>query len=422
MRFDQSFVVNSLCSPARACILTGQYSGTTCIISNDQPFPSNVATFVTRLHDAGYRTAICGKWHFGQQRDRPGFDFAASFIGQGKYFDCPILLNGQTTSTTGWIDDVSTDYAINFLRKQPKEEPFLLYVAFKSPHQPRGDDNLPEWARELYQGKESLPVPNLGARASYKSAAQPSNRDNDRRVKQQDDDRNYMRHVTALDRCVGRLFDALVQTGQSDRTIVIVTSDNGYYLGEHDLSDKRSAYEESIRVPLLIRLPGDDAPRGKVNRDNMVLNIDYCPTILDFAEAKSLPNTDGCSLRRLLNGESPANWREAFRYEYFKEVAYSEPEVQAVRTATHKLILYPGHEDWTEAFDLTVDPYETKNLSDDRELVEELRAIQARETGPSKPGSRHVLLWTNGGVLALLLLFAGVQRVHHRTRSAHITI
>ena len=144
-------------------------------------------------------------------------------------------------------------------------------------------------------------------------------------------------------------------------TIVIVASDNGYYLGEHQMGDKRSAYEESMRVPLLVRLPGESAKRGMTS-DAMVLNIDYAPTILDFAGAEPLPEAQGRSFRPLVNGERPDDWRKAFFYEYFKEPNFTSPTVLAVRTDTQKLITYPGHDEWTEAFDLVKDPYELKNL------------------------------------------------------------
>jgi arylsulfatase A-like enzyme len=181
-----------------------------------------------------------------------------------------------------------------------------------------------------------------------------------------------MRHVTAIDECIGRVLDALDRTGHAENTFVIVTSDNGYYLGEHGLSDKRSAYEESIRVPLLIRVPGANGPNGI--RDEMVLNIDHAPTLLELAGAAPLPNTHGRSMRPLLASHMRAKWRQAFLYEYFKEARYTSPTVLALRTTTHKLIKYPGHDEWTELFDLGNDPYETKNLADDPELMDQLHA------------------------------------------------
>lgn len=414
LRFSESFVVNSLCSPARACVLTGQYNHANKIVGNDRPLPKETVTFAIRLQEAGYRTAYCGKWHMGRQRDRPGFDFVASFLGQGRYFDCPFFVDGRETPNSGWIDDVSTDYAISFLEKQPIDQPFFLFLGFKSPHEPRGGKNLPAWAQDLYANEHSRPTPNIGAQATFRLGVQNSANDAKQRAERDEGVRSYMRHVTAIDRCVGRLLDAVSRTGHTERTIIIVSSDNGYYLGEHGLSDKRSAYEESMRVPLLIRLPDNNAQRGVVNKHSMVLNIDYAPTILDLAGAKPLPKPDGRSLRPLLNGESPANWRESFRYEYFKELEYASPDVVAFRTTTHKLITYPGHDDWTEVFDLVADPYETQNLVQDSDLLEELRVLLGRSEPVASRDWRLTLILVNSAVLALLLWLGSRQRVLRR--------
>jgi arylsulfatase A-like enzyme len=368
IRFRESFVVNSLCSPGRACVLTSRYSHLNGIIGNGIPLPVDTLTIATQLKTAGYTNAYCGKWHMDGQRERPGFDYTASFIGQGRYFDCPILFNGQETPTQGWIDDVSTDYAIDFLKGQSKEKPFFLWLGFKSPHGPRGGANLPERARELYVGETSRPAPNVGVRAVYQAELPKQAAE----ARQNEGNLAYMRHITAIDDCFGRLLDALDATGHAERTVVIVTSDNGYYLGEHGLGDKRSAYDESLRVPLMIRLPGQSTPRGVVN-DAMVLNIDHAPTILDLAGAAPLPEAQGLSLRPLLGGEAPPQWRDSFLYEYFKEGNFAAPTVLAVRTKTHKLITYPGHEEWTELFDLQNDPYETNNLAGEAALMANLR-------------------------------------------------
>lgn len=384
-------------------MLTGQYSHANGIIANNQPMPKNTVTFATQLQESGYRTAYCGKWHMDQQRDLPGFDFVASLIGQGRYVDCPILLNGQETPTSGWIDDVSTNYAIEFLEKRSKAQPFFLLLGFKSPHEPRGGKNLPEWAQDLYADKQSRSTPNMGLHAIYRVHADDSAENTKLRDEQYEEDRRYMRHVSAMDACIGRVLDAIERTGHADNTIIIVTSDNGYYLGEHGLLDKRSAYEESIRVPLLIRLAGSEVPRGVVNKDNMVLNIDYAPTILDLAGVEALPKADGRSLRPLLAGELPADWRQAFRYEYFKEPAHPSPDVIAVRTTSHKLITYPGHDDWTEVFDLENDPYETRNVVEDKELLEDLRDILARTEDNANLNWRLILIVGNLGFLAVLL-------------------
>lgn len=372
LRFRNAFVVNSLCSPGRACVLTGQYSHRNGIIGNQQPMDPHTPTLATRLADAGYNTAYCGKFHMNGQRQRPGFGYVASFIGQGRYNDCPILLNGQETPTTGWIDDVSTDHAIAFLNKQKSTKPFFLFLGFKSVHGPRGGENLPERSRGLYANDKPQPTPNLGLRAIFTADAAPQNgRRPGKAERGVEGARAYMRHVSAIDDCVGRVLDTLQRADLDENTYIIVTSDNGYYLGEHGLGDKRSAYEESIRVPLLIRVPGKKTVRGL--RDQMVLNIDHTPTILNLAGAQPLPEMHGQNMQPLLTSEPSASWRTQFLYEYFKEGRFASPTVVAVRTAQHKLIKYPGHDEWTELFDLENDPYETKNLADDAELIDALQ-------------------------------------------------
>jgi arylsulfatase A-like enzyme len=373
VRFDQSFVVNSLCSPGRTCVLTSEYSHLNGIIGNSKPLPVDTLTFPKLLQQAGYTTAYCGKWHLDNQRERPGFDFVASFVGQGKYNDCPIMLNGNETPTHGWIDDITTGYAIQFLDEQRnKDKPFFLWLGFKSPHGPRGGENLPERARGLYAGKESRDVPNLDVPAIFERDKVPPTNAEKRQAKQYEGHRAYMRHITMIDECVGRVLDALEKNSQAENTVVIVSSDNGYYLGEHMLSDKRSAYDESMRVPLIVHMPGKDTKHA-VNKDAMVLNIDYGPTILDLAGARPLSEGQGRSLRPLLTGDTPKDWRPAFFYEYFKEPNYTSPTVLAVRTNTSKLITYPGHDEWTEVFDLRNDPFELKNLAGDGELLKKMR-------------------------------------------------
>jgi arylsulfatase A-like enzyme len=373
-RFRNSFVVNSLCSPGRACVLTSTYNHLNGILGNGRPLPAGTITFGNRLQDAGYNTGYCGKFHMDSQRERPGFDYVASFIGQGRYNDCPIIFNGKEIPTKGWVDDVSTDYAIKFINKQSKEKPFFVWLGFKSPHGPRGGPNLPERVRDLYADKEARDVPSLDTPAIFNqnpdAAAGVNPRGDGRR---HEGTRAYMSHITAIDGCIGRVLDALKESGHADNTIIMIASDNGYYLGEHKLSDKRSAYEESLRVPLLIHLPASLA-KGGTTSDDMALNIDYAPTILDFAGAKPLPETQGRSLRPILTGKTPDDWRKAFLYEYFKEPGFGSPTIVALRTETEKLITYPGNDEWTEVYDIASDPYELKNLVNDSSRLKKLRA------------------------------------------------
>lgn len=365
VRFRESFVVTSLCSPGRAGVMTSRYGHDTGIIGNGAHLPAETVTFAKQLRDAGYTTAYCGKWHMRDQRERPHYDYAASFVGQGRYVDCPIIFNGTETPTKGWVDDVSTDYAVRFVEQQPKDKPFFLWLGFKTPHGPRGGENLPDRVKNLYAEDHSRPTPNTGLAAIYNrndAAGDAPRKGKGQTPAQLEGHRDFMRHVTAMDAAIGRMLAALERGGRLENTLVIVTSDNGYYLGEHGLGDKRSAYEESLRVPLLVRMPGGTSNRGAVN-DAMVLNLDHGPTILDFAGAAPLPGAQGRSLRPVLEGRTPGDWRTAFFYEYFREGNFNAPTVLAVRTATHKLVTYPGHKDWTEVFDVKADPYETKNLA-----------------------------------------------------------
>jgi N-acetylglucosamine-6-sulfatase len=360
IRFRESFVATSLCSPGRANVMTSQHGHLNGVIGNGSHLPAETITFAKHLRQGGYTTAYFGKWHMRDQRDRPDYDHFASFVGQGRYFDCPFLVDGQETPTKGWVDDVSTDYAIRFVDQQPREKPFFLWLGFKSPHGPRGGNNLPDRVKELYKDDLARPTPNTRVGAVYHDAGRSFGKGGN--PAQAEAHRDFMRHITAIDSAVGRMLDALERAGRLENTLVIFTSDNGYYLGEHGLGDKRSAYDESLRVPLLVRVPGARPGRAAV-QDAMVINLDYGPTILDYAGATPLSGAQGRSLRPLLEGRAPADWRTAFFYEYFREPNFAAPTVLALRTTTHKLTTYPGHGDWTEVFDLRNDPYEVNNLA-----------------------------------------------------------
>jgi arylsulfatase A-like enzyme len=356
VRFRNAFVVNSLCAPSRASFLTGRYGHTNGVVNNHTPFPVDNVTWATLLRAAGYVTGYIGKWHMdGQKGQRPGFDFSASFVGQGKYFDCPVEVNGKVTNTTGWVDDVSTDFAIRFLREN-KDRSFALSVGFKAAH---GPFDPPPRHKDTFADAAAKPVPSLKSKAIYR----PDSNEPVKKKKQSGTNLGYFRCLAAADDNLGKLLDTLEEFGLAGNTIVIFASDNGYYFGEHGLGDKRSAYEESIRIPLLVRLPGP-RPRGETGRvvDAMVLNIDLAPTLLDFAGI-AIPRTmHGRSLRPLLEGRK-TEWRQAFFYCYFFERNYpGTPTVTAVRTESAVLIKYPGHDDWTELFDLARDPYQLTNL------------------------------------------------------------
>jgi arylsulfatase A-like enzyme len=391
VRFRNAFVVNSLCAPSRSNFLTGRYSHLNGVANNHTPFPSeNIpTTWSSLLKQAGYATGYIGKFHHdGQTGQRPGFEYSASFTGQGRYFDCPFEVNGKFQETTGYVDDVSTDFAIDFLGKN-RDKPFALVVGYKSAH---GPFTPPPRLADKYAGKESRPSPNANVPPIYagkfsgkaKEDTPPKKKKADAEGKAKGKAGNapsyagYFGCLAAVDENVGRLMAKLDELKLAENTVVIFSSDNGFYLGDHSTGDKRSAYEESIRIPLLVRWPklGDKA-RGKTV-DQMALNIDLAPTLLDLAGIKAPDSMQGRSWRPLLEGNAAANWRTAFFYEYFYERNYAIPTVLAVRTDKAKLIKYPGHDDWTELFDLAADPYEIKNLASDP-AAKDLRAKMQAE-------------------------------------------
>jgi arylsulfatase A-like enzyme len=373
VRFRNMFVVNSLCAPSRASFLTGCYGHVNGIVNNHTPFNDKNVTHASLLRANGYKTGYFGKWHMdGQKGQRPGFDFSASFVGQGRYFDCPIEVNGKETPSKGYVDDVTTDYAIDFM-KENRERPFLVVLGFKACH---GPFEPPERRKNDYAGEMARSTPNFATPAIYRKGAEkpgeipekvPTNL-------------NYFRCITAADDNLGRILKALDDLKLSDDTVVIFCSDNGYYLGEHGLGDKRSAYEESMRIPLLVRYP--KLPGKGRTVDAIVLNVDLAPTLLDFAGVEVPKEMHGRSWRPLLE-EKKTDWRHAFFYCYFYENgANGSPTATAVRTDTAKLIKYPGHDEWTELFDLKNDPYETKNLIKDEAhaaLRKELEAEYDRQ-------------------------------------------
>lgn len=394
VRFRNAFVTSPLCSPSRAVFLTGRYNHLNGVANNRTPFPTNSVTFATLLRAAGYKTGFVGKWHMdGQRGPRPGFDYSASFVGQGRYFDCPFEINGQMRTFSGWVDDVSTDLALEFIR-QHRDRPFLLMLGFKSPHGPRGGANLPERLRDLYAGEKSRPVPNLQTRAIYRrekdeSPDSPAGREGLGEPASVPAHLDYLRHITGVDENLGRILKTLDELKLTENTAVIFTSDNGFYLGEHGLGDKRSLYEESLRIPMMVRYP-KRAPKGVV-RDELVLNLDVAPTLLELAGVTVPRQMQGRSWMPLLDGKRVA-WRSSFLAQYFYEQGFSgTPTVIGVRTATAKLIRYPGHEEWTELFDLVNDPFEMNNLAQDpahKELLARMQAeleAQIRATGYRVP-------------------------------------
>lgn len=352
-RFRNGFVVHSLCSPSRASMLTGQPTYLHGIRDNRTPFRS-ASTWPAALRKAGYATAYFGKWHMGTQEDRPGFTDAFTFVDQGVYPNCRFLQNGVWVDTQGWVDDVTTDHAIDYIRAH-RAGPFALFIGFKSPH-----DNRTPPARyaNLYAGVEIAAPPNFHARPPFPAPpAKPWNPRIEDRL-------NYFRCLQGVDDNVGKLLDALEREAIADDTLIVFAGDNGYYLGEHGLGDKRSAYEESIRIPLLMRYPRKVLPGTVI--DELILNMDIPATILELCGVPLTWAQQGRSVLPLLGMESAKGWRTDFFYENYRDPEYPEVtfDSEAVRTASTKLVVYPGHPEWSQLFDLREDPTEAHNLFD----------------------------------------------------------
>jgi N-acetylglucosamine-6-sulfatase len=351
-RFRNAFVTHSLCSPSRASMLTGKQTYAHGIRDNKTPFHSE-QTWAHALRAAGYRTGYFGKFHMGKQEDRPGFTDTFTFVDQGIYPNCPFLENGVWVQTQGWVDDITTDHAIAYIAAH-KAEPFAMFIGYKSPHDNRTP--APRYAH-AYANVLIQPPPNRDARPTF--PAPPEKPWNPRST----DMLNYFRCLNGVDDNIGRLLDALVAQGISDDTLIIFAGDNGYYLGEHGLGDKRTAYEESLRIPLLVRYPRAVSPGTVV--DAMALNIDFTATILELAGVPLNWPQQGRSLVPVLGGQIPANWRKSFFYENYRDPEYAKVtfDLYAVRTGESKLVEYPGQPEWTQAFDLVQDPYEMHNLA-----------------------------------------------------------
>ncbi len=381
-RFRNAFMTTPLCSPCRASFLTGQYAHTHGITDNiDRSAASHkLATFPLLLQQAGYDTAFIGKWHMGNDdTPRPGFNRWVSFKGQGSYINPDFNEDGKVTPSTGYITDLLTGHAVEFI-KRPRRNPFLVYLAHKAIHpevMQHGDGSISmadaehfipaERHQNLYLDKPVARRPNALRAPAGKPALQrriadlpPLGREtgtSDRVIRQR------QQTLMAVEEGVGEIFKALQETGQLDNTIVIFTSDNGYFYGEHGLSiERRLAYEESIRLPLLIRYPR--RIRAGLVRDELTLNIDLAPTLLTFANLPVPDNMQGRSLVPILQGGRPS-WRTAFLLEYYSDRVMPRLVTmgyKAVRTKRWKYIHYLELDGMDELYDLKTDPYEMNNL------------------------------------------------------------
>ncbi|MBW3540224.1 MAG: sulfatase [Planctomycetes bacterium] len=382
VRFDNAFTVAPLCSPSRASILTGLYPHAHGITDNtDRSEQSHrLATFPQAFQASGYETAFIGKWHMGNDDSRrPGFDEWVCLKGQGSTFDPTLNVNGTPTEERGYVTDVLTEHAVAFLRKR-REKPFLLFLAHKAlhPELTQFDDGSisdPSAARfipakrheKLYADREIPRRPNIrdtleGKPALARKVANlpplgPKTGTSDETI------RDRLRMLAAVDESTGRLLKALQESRQLEHTAVVFTSDHGYFYGEHGLSvERRLAYEETIRIPLLVRYPPLIAAGSR--RKQLVLTLDFAPTLLDLAGLTVGENLHGKSLLPLFQDET-RELRRSFLIEYYSDRVFPRIEnmgYQAVRSGRWKYIRYTDLAGMDELYDLQTDPYELHNV------------------------------------------------------------
>lgn len=358
-RFANAFVCLSLCSPSRASFLTGLYPHIHGVLGNRTPLDfDRLTTFPQRFQRAGYRTAMFGKWHMGVDADpKPGFDHWACFRGQGTYFDPQVNLNGELTKHEGFTDDVTTTMAAEWMTSDAGR-PFVCILGFKSCHSPF---EPPPRAAALY-AEVTIPRPpsfetTTPAHPAWTRPFDDAGHTPYSRIPIDELTRRFARLVTAADDNIGRLLAALARVDQLDTTVVIFTSDNGFLLHEHGLYDKRAMYEESIRIPLLIRYP--PLVRRAVVHD-MALNVDLAPTLYDLLGVEGAEQTQGLSLLAALSGRRRTP-RSVFFYQYDREAPYSTPSLMGVRTPAWKLVKYQEDAQSHELYDLKKDPFEMVN-------------------------------------------------------------
>ena len=419
VKFQESFVANSLSGPSRACMLTGKHSHANGFTDNSKTFDGGQQTFPKLLQKQGYQTAMIGKWHLTSLPT--GFNYWDILIGQGDYYNPDFLSNGKKIRRPGYVTNIIADMAIDWMEnKRDKNKPFCLLMHNKAPHRVWNPDTcdlrlyddvtypLPKTFYDDYAGRLAAQKQEMSiikdmdlvydnkmadkeneihtttgleqwGRGNYKRMT-PSQRAQwdsyyDPIIKKFKEDKlsgkalaewkyqrymhDYMRVIHSVDRNVGRVIDYLRQHGLLENTMIVYTSDQGFYMGEHGWFDKRFMYEESFRTPLLIYYPG--GKHGVISQ--MVQNIDYAPTFLDVAGAKIPSDIQGRSFLPLLEGKKPANWRQSLYYHYYEYPAeHSVCRHYGIRTKRYSLIHFYNDIDAWELYDLKKDPEQMHNI------------------------------------------------------------
>lgn len=412
VRFANAFCTTSLCSPSRASILTGLYAHKHTVVDNFTELPDSLDTFPKKLRSAGYKTGYIGKWHMGENNDapRPGFDYFATHKGQGKYFDTEFNLNGQKREVVkGYYTTVVTDLALDWMKQQPKDQPWCMMVGHKAPHsfytpEPKYEhafddvrvpypatafqlDDKPAWIKDRLHTWHGIYGPLFEWRKEFPNDKPEAVKDFENMV------HGYWGTILSVDDSVGRMRAWLDETGQLENTVIVFMGDNGLLEGEHGMVDKRTAHEASLRIPIVMRMSG---AKDRVIQEQ-VLTVDVAPSLLEICGAGELKGIHGRSWMKLVQG-GDEGWRKSwfYYYNYEKQFPYT-PNVRALRTDDWKYIRYP-HGDGSpdkhlaELYDLKNDPGETKNLIKDpaqqariAELKAELeRAMAATGLTPDK--------------------------------------
>ena len=401
MLFRHCLVSNSICAPSRAVILTGKHSHLNGQRTNKDTFDGSQQTVSKLLQRAGYQTAIVGKWHL--KSTPTGFHHYEVLKGQGQYYNPLLFTNGEMVKHTGYTTDIITDQALKWIDQRDQNKPFFLMAQHKAPHgrwEPAlrhlktfEDIQIPEPPTlfDDYSGRSEAPANHkmgiaehigpsrLMLRYSSKFTPEqykifdghfrPLNEAMQKldlkgkkltRWNYQRYIKNYLRCVKAVDENIGRMMDYLDENGLSKNTVVIYSSDQGFWLGEHGWFDKRWMYEESLHTPLLVRWAGRTKP-GSTNT-NLVSNLDFAQTFLDIAGAPQPKDMQGRSLLPILHGKTPEDWRKTHYYHYYEAGGHGVPIHFGVTDGRYKLIRFPDEKlnTW-EFFDLKVDPQEMKS-------------------------------------------------------------
>lgn len=371
VHLKNAFVTTALCSPSRACTLTGMYGHAHGVLDNISSLPAHLPKFPQELQKRGYKTALMGKWHMGGDSDepRPGFDRWVSFRGQGTYDNPVINHDGVRKNHKGYVTDILTDEAEKFIDEN-RAQPFMLYLGHKAVHA----DFFPAARHKGLYANDPIPYPKSYANTEENYRGKPDwvrrQRDSwhgvdgmyNKRVNFEQFYRDYCRCLASLDESVGRVYNHLEQRGLLNDTLFVYMGDNGFQFGEHGLIDKRTMYESSIRVPMFAHCP-DLFPGGRAV-DGIALGMDICPTLLEAAGATIPSTVHGRSLLPLLQAKTtPDTWRKEFLYEYFWERDFPQtPTVLGLRTDQHSYMSYHGVWDIDELYDIKQDPDQMNNL------------------------------------------------------------